>query len=214
MKIITVTLGAIKRKVYDENKNLIYVLLNFSNHKYRQYAIGMKQMDEDGTKYQVSFEKEERFYLYQSAYDAENNKYYLDFSNRRYAVEFNGNIESDEDIKKFIRNMLETTILPDHEFLIHYTYFHMNEVNTNTDKVIVKAYYYLTEQIIEFEIRPDKSIMTWADINESGVTSNDGSKETKNILEKEPLDPYDTKEAIRRVEQYLRAKYPSKFELK
>ena len=36
----------------------------------------------------------------------------------------------------------------------------------------------------------------------------------KNILEKEPLDPYDTKEAIRRLEQYLRVKYPAKFELK
>lgn len=209
MKIITVTLGDIKRKVYDGNKKQIYVLLNFSNHNCRQYAIGMTQMDEDGTKYQVSFEKE-----YQSAYDAENNKYYLDFSNRRYVVEFDGNIESDEDIRKFIRNMLETTILPDHEFLVHYTYFHMNEVNSNTDKVIVKAYYYLTEQIVEFEIRPDKSIMTWAEINESGFKSNDGSKETKNILEKEPLDSYDTKEAIRRVEQYLRVKYPAKFELK
>lgn len=212
MKIITVTLGGIKRKTYDGDKKLIYVLLNFSNHNCRQYAIGMKQIDEDSIKYQVSFEKEETS-LYFSEYDTENNKYYLDFSNRRYEVEFDGNIESDEDIKKFIRNMLETTILPDHEFIVHYTYFHMNEVNSNTDKVMVKAYYYLTEQIVEFEIRPDKSIMAWADINESGVISNDGSKETKNILEKEPLDPYDTKEAIRRVEQYLRTKYPSKFEL-
>ena len=213
MEIITVTLGDIKRKKYDGDKNLIYVLLNFSNRKCRKYAIGMRQIDEAGKKYQVSFEKEEPS-LYFSEYDDKNKEYYLDFSNRRYVVEFDGNIESDEDIKKFIRNMLETTILPDHEFIAHYVYFHMNEVNSNTDKVMVKAYYYLTEQIVEFEIRPDKSIMTWAELNESGIKSNDGSKETKNILEKEPLDPYDTKEAIRRIEQYLRTKYPSKFVLK
>ena len=213
MEIITVTLGDIKRKKYDGDKNLIYVLLNFSNHNCRNYAIGMRQIDEAGTKYQVSFEKEEPS-LYFSEYDAKNKEYYLDFSNRRYMVEFDGNIESDEDIKKFARNMLETTILPDHEFIAYYSYFHMNEVNSNTDKVMVKAYYYLTDQIAEFEIRPDNSIMVWTDLNECGFTSNDESKETKNILEKEPLDPYDTKEAIRRLEQYLRVKYPAKFELK
>ena len=212
MEIITVTLGDVKRKKYDGDKNLIYVLLNFSNHKYRNYAIGMRQIDEAGIKYQVSLEKEEP-YPY-SEYDAENKEYYLDFSNRRYMVEFNGNIESDEDIKKFVRNMLKTTILPDHEFIAYYSYFYMNAINSNTDKVMVKAYYYLTDQIVEFEIRPDNSIMVWADLNECGFKSNDGSKETKNILEKEPLDPYDTKEAIRRLEQYLRVKYPAKFELK
>lgn len=212
MKIITVTLGDIKRKKYDGDKNLIYVLLNFSNRTCRKYAIGMNQIDEAGKKYQVSFKKEESS-IYFSEYD-ENKEYYLDFSNRRYVVEFDGNIESDEDIKKFARNMLKTTILPDHEFIVYYSYFHMNEVNSNTDKVMVKAYYYLIDQIAKFEIRPDKSIMTWTELNECGITSNDGSKETKNILEKEPLDPYDTKEAIRRLEQYLRVKYPAKFELK
>ena len=213
MEIITVTLGDVKRKKYDGGKNLIYVLLNFSNHKYKNYAIGMRQIDEEGIKYQVSFEKEESS-LYFSEYDAKNKEYYLDFSNRRYMVKFDGNIESDEDIKKFVRNMLETTILPDHEFITYYSYFHMNEVNSNTDKVMVKAYYYLTDQIAEFEIRPDNSIMVWTELNECGFKSNDESKETKNILEKEPLDPYDTKEAIRRLEQYLRVKYPAKFELK